>query len=194
MDAIEKIIDQLNEEAQLKQTEFQVTEKMRIEQEFQASLQEIELEQKKRYENQLDQLEEKNKQLKNRQQVAAKQANLNLKQQLLDEMFIAAQEAMNDWSIEEHQNFANGALKKLAVSGSLKFISGGITKDVYTEEWLAIQNAQLKYQLTLSDEVIPNQAGFILDQAGIQYNFLYQTLIEEQKETLSFELAQTFLD
>lgn len=194
MDAIEKIIEQLNQEAQLKQTEFQATEKARIDQEFQAGLQEIELEQKKRYENQIHQLEEKNKQQKNRQQVAAKQANLNLKQKLLDEMFVAANEAMNTWSIEEHQNFASAALTKLAVSDSLQFISGELTKDAYTKEWLANQNAQLTYQLTLAEEVIPNQAGFILDKEGIQYNFLYQTLVEEQKETLSFELAQTLLD
>lgn len=194
MDAIEKIIDQLNQEAQLKQTELQETEKARIDQEFQAGLQEIELEQQKRYETQLQQLKEKNKQQKNRQQVAAKQANLNLKQQLLDEMFLAAEKAMNGWSIEEHQNFASGALNKLDVSGSLKFIPGILNKDAYNTEWLEQQNTQLKYRLLSSEEVIPNHAGFILDKDGIQYNFLYQTLVEEQKETLSFELARTFLD
>lgn len=192
MDAIEKIIIQLDQQAQAEETQLQEKETARITQEYQTGLVEIEDNYQRRLSQQLNTLEEKYKQLKNRQQVAIKQETLNQKQALLDQMFLAAEAEMKSWTAAEHRSFAEAALQELALTGELNFVAGAESQDAYTEDWLVLLNQKLPFQLVLSDETVANQAGFILNHDGIQYNFLYSALIQEEKEELGFNLAQAF--
>ena len=57
MEAIEKIVEQLNQQAELEQLQLKEKETNRIDQEFQAELSEIEIEHQKRLEKSLKNLE-----------------------------------------------------------------------------------------------------------------------------------------
>ena len=194
MEAIEKIVEQLNQQADLEQRQLKEKETARIDQEFQAELTEIEAEHQKRLEKNLKNLENNYKQATNRQQVAQKQMILNQKQAILERVFAEAVTQMENWTLNEQQKFAHNALEKMQLQGELVFIPGEKSQAVFSEEWLNEQNRKLAYQLVVGNEPITGQAGFVLDKEGVQYNFLYQSLVREIQQRESYQTAQTLFE
>ena len=194
MEAIEKIVEQLNQQAELEQLQLKEKETNRIDQEFQAELSEIEIEHQKRLEKSLKNLENNYKQATNRQQIAQKQMVLNQKQAILERVFADAVIQMEDWSTEEQQKFAHHALEKMQLQGNLTFIPGEKSQTVFSNEWLIEQNRRLSYHLDFGEGTIEGQAGFILDKEGVQYNFLYQSLVGEIQQRESFQVAESLFD
>ncbi|WP_159723737.1 hypothetical protein [Enterococcus sp. CSURQ0835] len=194
MDAIEKIISQINADAKAEREALKATETTKLEADFKIRSERLEQEFQKKEQQQLKALEQKYKQQHNRQQVDTKQKTLKQKQQFLELLFVDAQKEMENWSATEQQIFAQKALQQLTVSGNLTFTSGEKSQTIFTQTWLA-QTAQLvPFQLTLAPETIAGQAGFVLSAGGVQYNFLYQNLIQDLKTDAAFELAQRFFD
>ncbi|MEG0373928.1 MAG: hypothetical protein RR583_08530 [Enterococcus sp.] len=190
MEAIEKIVEQLNQQAEQDQRQLKDKEMARIDQEFQAELTEIQAEHTIRLEKSIKNLEKNYKQAKNRQQVAQKQMILNQKQAILERVFSETVTQMESWSEKEQLTFAHAALEKLSLQDELVFIPGEKSQSIFTKEWLEEQNGTLSYRLVMGDTVISKQAGFILDKDGVQYNFLYQSLVGEIQERESFQFAQ----
>lgn len=194
MEAIEKIVEQLNQQADLEQHQLKEKETARIDQEFQAEIVEIEAEHQKRLEKNLQNLENNYKQATNRQHVAQKQMILNQKQAILERVFVEAVAQMESWSVKEQQKFAHNALAKMDLQGELVFISGEKSKSIFTDEWLIEQNQRLAYRLVMGKNSVADQAGFVLDKDGVQYNFLYQSLVREIQQRDSFQVAQTLFE
>ncbi|MBO0450909.1 MULTISPECIES: hypothetical protein [Enterococcus] len=194
MEAIEKIVEQLNQQADLEQRQLKEKETARIDQEFQAELTEIEAEHQKRLEKNVQNLENNYKQATNRQQVAQKQMILNQKQAILERVFAEAVTQMENWAPEEQRKFAHDALGKMPLQGELVFIPGEKSQAIFTEEWLVEQSQKLTYQLTIGGEPVIGQAGFILDKEGVQYNFLYQSLVREIQQRESYQTAETLFE
>lgn len=194
MEAIEKIVEQLNQQADLELRQLKEKETARIDQEFQAELTEIKTDHQKRLEKNIQSLENSYKQATNRQQVAQKQMILNQKQAILEQVFAEAVIKMEDWSLEDQQKFAHNALNKLQLQGELVFIPGEKSQTLFTEEWLSEQNNILPYHLVLGKTSVGDQAGFILDREGVQYNFLYQSLVREIQQRESFQFAQELFE
>ena len=48
--------------------------------------------------------------------------------------------------------------------------------------------------MQLADETINKQAGFIIDDGGVQYNFIFENLIKDIQTTMSFDLAKQLFD
>lgn len=194
MEAIEKIVEQLNQQAGLELRQLKEKETARIDQEFQAELTEIKTDHQKRLDKNIQSLENSYKQATNRQQVAQKQMILNQKQAILERVFAEAVIKMEDWSLEEQQKFAHNALNKLQLKGELVFIPGEKSQAIFTDEWLSEQNNTLPYHLVLGKTFVGDQAGFILDKEGVQYNFLYQSLVREIQQRESFKFAQELFE
>ncbi|MGM0213279.1 hypothetical protein [Enterococcus sp. AZ109] len=193
MEAIEKIIQQLDEQAAAERQTLETKEKQRIEQEHQAGLKEIEAEHEQRLQKSLKAVDQKYKQLSNRQQVETKQMTLNQKQTFLELLFEDAVEAMESWTPEVQRKFAEQALADLNdLTGELSFVCGEKSQKAFTSEWIAAQNKVLPFQLKASAEVVNNQAGFLINDHGVQYNFLFRTLVQDIQSEMSYELAQEF--
>ncbi|MGG5315746.1 hypothetical protein [Enterococcus sp. AZ072] len=193
MDAIEKIIQQLDEQAAAERQTLKANEQQRIEQEYQASLTEIKMDHEKRLEKSLKTLNQKYKQQANRQQVETKQAILNQKQTFLELLFEDAIEAMEQWDVEKQQTFGQQALVNLTgLDGKVLFICGEKSQAAFSKEWIAEQNKVLPFQLVVSDDLLKNQAGFVINDHGVQYNFLFRTLVQDIQSEMSYELAQEF--
>lgn len=194
MEAIEKIVEQLKLQSELEQSQLKEKETVRIEQEFQAELAEIEAEHHKRLEKNLQNLENNYKQATNRKQVAQKQTILNQKQAILERVFVEVVSQMENWTTEQQQEFANSALKKMQLQGEMVFVPGEKSQMIFTQEWLNKQKGSLTYQLILGKDPIAGQAGFVLDKNGVQYNFLYQSLVREIQQRESFQTAQSLFE
>ncbi|MGM0125090.1 V/A-type H+/Na+-transporting ATPase subunit E [Enterococcus sp. AZ194] len=189
MDSIETIIQQINEQAEKEREQFEKNERAQQIQAFDSEKARIKEEESKRKEKQLQQVNLTYKQKKNRQQIDNRQKLLTEKQVFLNKLFNEAVQAMEDWSKEEHRAFAKAALRTLPLSGEQLFLVGQKSTSYFTEDWLTKINSELPFTLKLSTEEVPQQAGFLVDNNGVQYNFLYKSLIQDIEETMRFEMA-----
>lgn len=193
MEAIEKIVEQLNQQGELERQQLKSAEITRIDQSYQAELQEIEVDHQKRLEKKLAELKKSYKQSSNRLNVSQKQVILNHKQAILEQIFSEAIMEMEKLPLEEQQEFAANALSKLQLSDEVIFSAGEKSAGIFNEPWLDRQNEVLTYQLVSGDS-ISGQAGFLLDKAGVQYNFLYQSIVREFQSRESYQFAQRLFE
>lgn len=189
MSAIDKIIAKIDEQAALELQNYENTELAQINQSYEQQLAQLEQDKARQLAKQTETIEKKYKQLHNRQEVEARQAVLNEKQYYLEKLFVAASNQMSQWSKAEMTQFASDALATLSLSGKVQFIPGELSKAALDQEWLAKMNQQLPFELVYSSKTIANQAGFIVDDQGIQYNFIFENLIKDIQASMSFELA-----
>lgn len=190
MDAIEQIIKQMNEDAANERAAFEAAERKKIEQDFKQKSEQLMATFQQQERKQLESLERHYRQLENRQQVEARQEMLNKKQVFLDKLFDEAIEKMESWKQQDTLAFVQAALDPLALKGEVTFRVGEKSVDIFTEERINNLSQKLPFTLVKDPKVIPNEAGFVLDSDGVQYNFLFSRLVTELRGTMGYELAQ----
>ena len=190
MDAIEQIIKQINEDAANERAAFETAERKNIEQVFKQKSEQVTTTFQQQERKQLESLERHYRQLENRQQVEARQDMLNQKQAFLDKLFDEAIEKMEAWKPQDVLAFVQTALSPLALKGEVIFRVGEKSADIFTEEQIKDFSQKLSFTLVKDPKVIPNEAGFVLDSKGIQYNFLFSRLVTELRGSMGYELAQ----
>lgn len=194
MDAIDKIITQMNKTAQEERTLLEATKRNEIEQEFETKRLKLENDFQKQKARQLEGIERNYRQLRNRQQVESRQQTLNEKQNFLQRLFTEATTQLESQSKEAQIDLMTEMLHTLTLTGQVRLILGEKTVDHVSLELIDKWNNELPFELVLDEEVIEKQAGFLIDDQGVQYNFLYRNLIREVEETMRFEIAQQLFD
>lgn len=194
MDAIDKIITQMNKTAQEERTLLEATKRNEIEQEFETKRLKLENDFQKQKARQLEGIERNYRQLRNRQQVESRQQTLNEKQNFLQRLFTEATTQLEGQPKEAQIYLMTEMLHTLTLTGQVRLILGEKTVDHVSLELIDKWNNELPFELVLDEEVIEKQAGFLIDDQGVQYNFLYRNLIREVEETMRFEIAQQLFD
>ncbi|STP28138.1 V-type ATPase subunit E [Enterococcus durans] len=194
MDAIDKIITQMNKTAQEERTLLEATKRNEIEQEFETKRLKLENDFQKQKARQLEGIERNYRQLRNRQQVESRQQTLNEKQNFLQRLFTEAITQLESQPKEAQIDLMTEMLHTLTLTGQVRLILGEKTVDHVSLELVDKWNNELPFELVLDEEVIEKQAGFLIDDQGVQYNFLYRNLIREVEETMRFEIAQQLFD
>lgn len=188
MSAIEKIVEQMKTKAHEELSLLVKNEKKRIDAEFQKNQSILQDTYEKQRNKQVEMIQGKYRQLSNRQQMEHRQQSLNHKQQLLNQLFEDAKQEMEAWEPTELQAFAKVVLPLIPLKDQAVFIPGEKSRHVYTADFL--NQLQLPYQLTYSDQAVANQAGFVVNSQGVQYNCLFSSLVTDVQSELSYELAQ----
>lgn len=194
MNAIEKIISQMNEEAEQERAALEQEERMKIDQNFEQKRTQIETEHQKQKEKQIELLEKKYRQLRNRQQVEVRQENLNAKQEFLRRLFADAIAEMENWDESEQIQFIKNSLYSLPLTGKVAFIAGEKSAAYLSQTLLDEWNNELPFTMVLSDESVAGQAGFLINDQGVQYNFLFSSLVQDIQGTMSFEIANQLFE
>ncbi|WP_206912097.1 V/A-type H+/Na+-transporting ATPase subunit E [Enterococcus sp. DIV0840] len=189
MDAIEKIVEQILEKGQVEVSELKKVEMARIDRKYQEQEEALFLQESKLIEKNQEQTDKAYKQKSNRQQLEIKQATLNQKQGYLEQLFAESVERMNHWTEAEFQRFVEQIIIQLLVEGKAALKLGEFSKGRLSEQWLAEHSSE-KLTLKLEKEVIPNDGGFIVSKDGIEYNFLFTSLVQEIKKMESFKIAE----
>jgi V/A-type H+-transporting ATPase subunit E len=189
MDAIKKIVAQIISKGQEEAAELKQKELQRIDQEMKTQETAVIDQEKELIQKNSQQLNRAFKQKQNRQRLAIRQATLQKKQFYLEQLFAEAVAQMKAWPAAEFQAFAEQTLKQLTLTGDVTMILGEASRGLLTSEWLALHTPE-PLQVHLSEETVAGQGGFILTQAGIEYNFLFSSLVEEVKTAESFQLAE----
>lgn len=191
MDAIDKIIAEINEKAKAEGQELQQARQAEIEEKAAAEIAHAQKEHEKQLEKQLQAVATKYKQLRSRQQVEVKQATLKEKQAYLNKLFAEAYDQMAAWDDERSQNFAENCLLALPVTEAGILRAGGkMTASVFSEAWLKQVAPKLSFHLELGDPLADQEYGFIVDENGVYYNFLYRDLLNEVRNQNSNEITQ----
>lgn len=194
MNAIEKIISQMNEAAEQERAALEREERMKIDQNFEQKRTQVETEHQKQKEKQIELLEKKYRQLRNRQQVEVRQENLNAKQEFLRQLFADAVTEMENWDESEQIQFIKNALYSLPLTGKVAFIAGEKSAAYLSQTLLDEWNNELPFMMVLSDETVADQAGFLINDQGVQYNFLFSSLVQDIQGTMSFEIANQLFE
>ncbi|HFD6467556.1 TPA: ATPase V [Enterococcus faecium] len=194
MNAIEKIISQMNEAAEQERAALEQEERMKIDQNFEQKRTQIETEHQKQKEKQIELLEKKYRQFRNRQQVEVRQENLNAKQEFLRRLFADAIAEMENWDESEQIQFIKNSLYSLPLTGKVAFIAGEKSAAYLSQTLLDEWNNELPFTMVLSDESVAGQAGFLINDQGVQYNFLFSSLVQDIQGTMSFEIANQLFE
>ncbi|MHC5269386.1 V-type ATP synthase subunit E [Enterococcus sp. LJL98] len=115
---------------------------------------------------------------------------LAAKQQVLDELFEAAKEALEEISPADFQQFVLEKLQATQVTGEVELIFGSKSREIVTSELLASWQEALgeTVHLTIAPRTIPNRSGVVFKQQEIEFNFIFEALLEAKEEELSYQL------
>lgn len=195
MDAIDKIIEQINEHALEERALYEKENVQKIDTTTAQQLKTAEQEHQKLLEKQLQTTKNKYKQLRSRQQVEVRQETLVEKQGYLDRLFDEAYELMSGWTTDETRDFAEKCLKALPVERDVTLLAGGgMPENIFTEEWLRQVSKELPYNIRLGGKTADQNKGFIVDDQGVQYNFLYRDLLTEVRAQAGNEITRQLFD
>lgn len=125
------------------------------------------------------------------QKIAHRDQLLREKQTLLNKVFSLAEDQLNNLSAEDFKAFVTEVLTQFKGQGDLMVKLGEHSQGLLDQGWLdsvAIEGINVQ----LSEELVPQNGGFILEKSGIQYNFLSDTLIQDAKQRLTVEISKLF--
>ena len=119
---------------------------------------------------------------------ASKKEVLRVKRELLESVFEDVLQVMSTWSGETLRLFIESAIRKLPKQQ---------TTLTFGEQTVSRLSDEDKHALTsqftfvhIDAATLPKKAGFVLKQEGIEYNYLFEALIEDLKEEYSPILAR----
>ncbi|MBO0479683.1 hypothetical protein JZO72_08595 [Vagococcus fluvialis] len=121
---------------------------------------------------------------KNQSIMLEKQAYLK---KVIDKMAVK----LKTLSKEESQSFMSSIFISNDLSGQIDVLIGELSQETITQEWLdqlANQN-EMPVTYVLSSEVISNDGGFILSQDGIEYNYLYSSILDQISEEKEYDIV-----
>ena len=109
---------------------------------------------------------------------------MNAKQEFLRRLFADAIAEMENWDESEQIQFIKNSLYSLPLTGKVAFIAGeksaAYLSQTLLDEW--------------NDESVAGQAGFLINDQGVQYNFLFSSLVQDIQGTMSFEIANQLFE
>lgn len=190
MDAIETIIQDIDQQAEDKRVTQKNERIKEIDQSFAAEKQKIEKAHEEQLATQKERLRKNFWQEKNRNVMQSRQKRLKRKQQYLDQIFEDAYDEMARWDTEKTRDFLLTSLKENDLTKG-KVIPAGITEaSVYSPEWIKQVNQTENLELSLGEKSSSQEHGFLLEVSGVQYNFYYRELLTEVKKSNGSEIMQ----
>lgn len=181
MNAIEKIISQMNEAAEQERAALEQEERMKIDQNFEQKRTQVETEHQKQKEKQIELLE-KIPSAKESPASRSTTRKFECEAGILRRLFADAVTEMENWDESEQIQFIKNALYSLPLTGKVAFIAGEKSAAYLSQTLLDEWNNELPFMMVLSDETVADQAGFLINDQGVQYNFLFSSLVQDIKE------------
>lgn len=138
------------------------------------------------------QLKQRTKQLwdKEKQSLinASKKEILQEKRRLLDSVFDEVYSLMSGWSGVTLVQFIQSAVAQLPKQEKITLVLGEATASQLSQE--DIHQLTNTSELEVSQTTLKQKVGFVLQQSGIEYNYLFDALLKDLKQEYSPELAK----
>lgn len=119
---------------------------------------------------------------------ASKKEILQEKRRLLDSVFDEVYSLMSGWSGVTLVQFIQSAVAQLPKQGKITLVLGEATASQLSQE--DIHQLTSASELEVSQTTLKQKVGFVLQQSGIEYNYLFDALLKDLKQEYSPELAK----
>lgn len=184
MDAIDLIIEKINQQGIEERNELKESRLAEIDTHFLVEQRKLIKDHELQLEKQTDQIKKAHQQRSNRLTVEARQNALKKKQAYLERLFDEVRQQMIDWTVEETQSFAKGILKQLQLAEVTILPAGKMDPAIFNDAWSETTSKELNMTITIGAPQLQADYGFLIEHQGVQYNFLYRDLLlEERKKT-----------
>lgn len=189
MDAVEKMVSQILAKGQETTAKHLELSKINLHDQLEKELEALQVTHEATLAKSLKTLEKEHHQQMQRLESLARQETLSLKQDFLQRLFGEAVDEMNGWDTLATQSFCAKGIAAVPDLPGSTVILGEYAVSKLTAEWLDVVNAGKKNPLVFSDTVEPKVGGFIVSQGGIEYNFIFENLVQEVQKQESFAIA-----
>ena len=119
---------------------------------------------------------------------ASKKEILQEKRRLLDSVFDEVYSLMSGWSGVTLVQFIQSAVAQLPKQETITLVLGEATASQLSQE--DIHQLTNTSELEVSQTTLKQKVGFVLQQSGIEYNYLFDALLKDLKQEYSPELAK----
>jgi len=113
---------------------------------------------------------------------------LQEKRRLLDSVFDEVYSLMSGWSGVTLVQFIQSAVAQLPKQEKITLVLGEATASQLSQE--DIHQLTSASELEVSKMTLKQKVGFVLQQSGIEYNYLFDALLKDLKQEYSPELAK----
>lgn len=115
---------------------------------------------------------------------------LAAKQQVLDELFADAKEQLQNITAEDFDAFVERKLALVQLTGTVELVFGSKSAPLVSDTMIQRWQAQFEPDLTIqvAKETIPNRSGVVFKQGEVEFNFIFEALLESKEEELSYQL------
>ena len=122
--------------------------------------------------------------------VKSRNRMLAAKQQVLDELFAEAREQLQNITAEDFDAFVERKLALVQLTGTVELVFGSKSAPLVSETMIQRWQAQFEPDLTIqvAKETIPNRSGVVFKQGEVEFNFIFEALLESKEEELSYQL------
>ena len=119
---------------------------------------------------------------------ASKKEILQEKRRLLDSVFDEVYSLMSGWSGVTLVQFIQSAVAQLPKQEKITLVLGEATASQLSQE--DIHQLTNTSELEVSQTTLKQKVGFVLQQSGIEYNYLFDAILKDLKQEYSPELAK----
>lgn len=122
--------------------------------------------------------------------VKSRNRMLAAKQQVLDELFADAKEQLQNITAEDFDAFIERKLALVQLTGTVELVFGSKSAPLVSDTMIQRWQAQFEPDLTIqvAKETIPNRSGVVFKQGEVEFNFIFEALLESKEEELSYQL------
>lgn len=111
---------------------------------------------------------------------------LQAKQALLEKVYNQAIVELQQLPSEEFTGFIKGALDQISSTENLTLTVGEFSQHQFDAD----QVKGLNPSLQLNESFLPKRSGFVLSNEEVDYNFTFESIIDEKKKTLAPKLVK----
>ncbi len=191
MNELDALKQSVLEEAEIKGQEYYKKETAAAEKEFNQKSEILKKKQTEAKESQLKKMKQSHE--ANLQQFAnrGRQMALISKQEMMDQLFEQSLIKLEMWSVQEEMDFILKILSKYDHM-PLSITFGEKTYSKLSQEQFDMIDQQFP-GMSISDNQIPREAGFILSNAKVDYNYLYSKLIKYIQTNHGMDLVNNII-
>lgn len=122
--------------------------------------------------------------------VKSRNRMLAAKQQVLDELFADAKEQLQNITAEDFDAFVERKLALVQLTGTVELVFGSKSAPLVSDTMIQRWQAQFEPDLTIqvAKETIPDRSGVVFKQGEVEFNFIFEALLESKEEELSYQL------
>lgn len=126
---------------------------------------------------------------KNTLEIKRRNEVLAVKQDLLHKVFQEAKRELDQMDPSVFKTFVAGVIARFKSDEMISVRLGEKSADAISQHWLEA-NSPSTMDVRLLEETVPKRAGLLIEKDGIEYNFLFEALVEDAKMSILPDISE----